>query len=241
MYGCFDMDNVLSLPKRSLLIFIDETGIEDFSDPKNPTFGRGGCGVLMAEYNLLLAKPWRRLKRERLGGANKPFHAVEFGQSRPTLYQITGINAFLSRPFWRFAAICDARTKLPATIDGHKAISMITIKYIARRVEKYEVDVLALIFAGSDRSDRLVERDFDLAQMNVKNIRGRRVEVMGCFMRKSSIEPGLEVADLIAHTAGRQRRHELAGKLGHTKDFQATYWRSPIPPEFITISSIENR
>jgi hypothetical protein len=85
----------------------------------------------------------------------------------------------------------------------------------------------------------LVQRDFDLASMDVRNIRGRRVEVEGCFMPKSSVEPGLEVADLIAHTAGRQRRHEIAGKLGHTKDFQATYWHSPIPPEFIAISSIE--
>jgi len=45
---------------RSLLIFIDETGDEDFSDPKNPTFGRGGCGALMPEYKRRIAKPWRR-------------------------------------------------------------------------------------------------------------------------------------------------------------------------------------
>ncbi len=42
-------------------------------------------------------------------------------------------------------------------------------------------------------------------------------------MPKGSMEPGLEVADLIVHTAGRQRRHEIAGKPGHTKDFQQTY------------------
>jgi hypothetical protein len=58
-------------------------------------------------------------------------------------------------------------------------------------------------------------------------------------MPKDSVEPGLEVADLIAHTAGRQRRHELAGKSGHTKDFQQTYWHSAIPPEFMAISSVE--
>ena len=233
------MIDVLELPMRSLLIFIDETGIEDFSDTKNPTFGRGGCGALMTDYKLRIAKPWRRLKRERLGGANKPFHAVEFGQSCPTTYQITGINAFMAQPFWRFAAMCDTRTELPAEVDGHKAISLVTINYIARHVAQCDVDVLALIFESSNRGDSLVQRDFDLASMDVRNIRGRRVEVEGCFMPKSSVEPGLEVADLIAHTAGRQRRHEIAGKLGHTKDFQATYWHSPIPPEFIAISSIE--
>ena len=68
---------------------------------------------------------------------------------------------------------------------------------------------------------------------------GRRVDVEGCFMPKGSMEPGLEVADLIVHTAGRQRRHELAGKPGHAKDFQQTYWHSPIPPEFMAISTVE--
>jgi uncharacterized protein DUF3800 len=231
--------DVLRLPPRSLLIFIDETGNEDFSDPKNPTFGRGGCGALMSEYKRRIAKPWRRLKRERLGGATKPFHATDFEQTRPTMHQITGINSFMASPFWRFATMCDRRTELPAGIDAHKAISLVTINYFARLVSQCDVDVTALIFEGSDRGDSLVKHDYDLATMDLKNVRGRHVEIEGCFMPKVSMEPGLEVADLIVHTAGRQRRHELAGKFGHTKDFQQTYWHSPIPPEFMAISTIE--
>jgi len=233
------MTDVLQLPPRSLLIFIDETGNEDLSDPKNPTFGRGGCGSLMTEYKLRIAKPWRRLKRDRLGGATKPFHATDFEQTRPTMHQISGINAFLALPFWRFAAMCDSRTELPAGIDAHKAISLVTMNYFARLVLQCDVDVVALIFEGSDRGDSLMKRDYDLASMDLKNLRGHRVEVEGCFMPKGSMEPGLEVADLIVHTASRQRRHEIAGKLGHTKDFQQTYWHSPIPPEFIAISTLE--
>jgi hypothetical protein len=83
-----------------------------------------------------------------------------------------------------------------------------------------------------------VKRDYELASIGLKNLRGGLVEVEGCFMRKDSTEPGLEVADLIVHTAGRQRRHELAGKRGHTKDFRQTYWHNPIPPEYFAISTI---
>jgi hypothetical protein len=185
--------DVLHLPSCSLLIFIDETGNEDFSDPKNPTFGRGGCGALMAEYKPRIAKPWRRLKRERLGGATKPFHAVDFEQTRPTMFQITGINAFMARPFWRFATMCDSKTELPPGIDAHKAISLVTVNYFARIVARSDVDVVALIFESSERGDNLVKRDYDLASMDLKNVWGRRVEVEGCFMPKNSMEPGLAV------------------------------------------------
>jgi hypothetical protein len=237
--GREDELQALHLPLRSLLIFIDETGNEDFSDPNNPTFGRGGCGALMTEYKPRIARPWRKVKRERLGGALKPFHATEFEQTRPTMHQITGINTFMARPFWRFATMCDSRTELPAGIDAHKAISLVTIGYFASIVSHCDVDVVALIFEASNRGDSLVRRDYDLANMDLTNQWGRRVEVEGCFMPKGIMEPGLEVADLIAHTAGRQRRHELAGKIGHTKDFQQTYWHSPIPPKFMAISSVE--
>lgn len=229
----------LKLPVRSMAIFIDETGNEDLGDPKNPTFGRGGCGCLHPAYKELIKKPWRRLKRERLGGANKPFHATDFEQTRPTLRQISGINRFVARPFWRFAVMLDARTELPEGVDAHKAISLMTTAYVSRVVAKSDVDVVALIFEGSERGDSLVERDFDLATMDLRNIVGQRVAVEGCFMQKNSMEPGLEVADLIAHTAGRQRRHELSGKAGHVKDFQQTYWHSPIPPEFMAIGSVQ--
>jgi hypothetical protein len=178
-------------------------------------------------------------ERERLGGANKAFHATEFEQTRPTMHRIAGINAFMALPFWRFATMCDSRTNLPPEIDAHKAISLVTVNYFARIVLRYDVDVVALIFEGSERGDKLVERDYNLASMDLKNMWGHRIEVEGCFMPKASMEPGLEVADLIAHTAGRQRRREIGGKAGYTKDFQKTYWHTAIPPEFMAISSVE--
>ncbi len=107
------MDEVLKLPSNSLLIFIDETGNEDLSDPNNPTFGRGGCGALLTEYKHRISKPWKRLKRERLGGATKHFHAADFEQTRPTMRQIHGINNFMAQPFWRFATMCGQRGIFP--------------------------------------------------------------------------------------------------------------------------------
>lgn len=231
--------DTIPLTPRTLLVFVDETGNEDYSDPKNPTFGRGGCAILGKEYRTKIKKPWRKLKREKLGGATKPFHAAEFEHSHPTLVQITAINRFLQLPFWRFAIMSDSRTTLPPGIDGHRAVSLVTVKFVTNVVAMHDVDAVTLVFEASDRGNKLVERDFDLWNLQLKNIEGRRVEVNGYFMEKKNMEPGVEVADLVAHTAGRQRRHQIAEKSGVTKDFQQMFWHSPIPPAFMSIDTVQ--
>ena len=75
--------------------------------------------------------------------------------------------------------------------------------------------------------------------MQLVNNAWHRVEVDGYFMEKKHMEAGLEVADLVAHTAGRQRRHQIAGNSGTTKDFQHMYWHSPIPPAFMSINNVQ--
>jgi hypothetical protein len=60
-----------------LLIFIDETGHEEFADRKYPVFGLGGCACLAKDYDERLASPWRDLKRKHFGGAETPMHAAE--------------------------------------------------------------------------------------------------------------------------------------------------------------------
>ena len=93
------------------------------------------------------------------------FHAV-------TRHNVCPQTANSGLPFWRFATMCDSRTNLPPEIDAHKAISLVTVNYFARIVLRYDVDVVALIFEGSERGDKLVERDYNLASMDLKNMWG---------------------------------------------------------------------
>lgn len=48
--------------------------------------------------------------------------------------------------------------------------------------------------------------------------------------KNPNMDAGLEIADLVAHSAGRQRRHQIAGKEGVTKDFEQKYWHGPYHP-----------
>ena len=57
--------------------------------------------------------------------------------------------------------------------------------------------------------------------MEIKDRSGRLIEVDGYFMEKKWMESGLGVANLVAHSAGRQRRYQLRGKTGTLPDFEA--------------------
>ena len=188
-----------------MIVFIDETGVEDFSDPSFPIFGRGGVGVLGSRYRTL-GKSWRRLKRNYLGGATKPFHAVDFEHSRPSLRQIHAINDFVAGPFSRFAVMASKETARPDGVDGHLAVSLMVRNFVIKLIEQNEVTGLELVFGASTGGNSLAERDFQFPSGALVNSKGRVIDYDGSFMPKSTMEPGLEIADLIAHTAVRQER-----------------------------------
>jgi hypothetical protein len=184
--------DMLQLPPRSLLTFIDETGNEDLSDPKNPTFGRGGCGALFTEIQATncqamaateTAKTWRRhqaVSRYRFR-TNTPDDASDRRHQR-----LSGASILAPRNHVRFQ---NGVTRRHRCSQGHLPGRD---ELFARLVSR--MDVVALIFEQCDRGDTLVHRDHDLASMDLKNVRGHRVEVEGCFILKSSMESGLEVA-----------------------------------------------
>lgn len=218
------MTNTLVIKPRALMVFIDETGNEDYSDPAFPVFGYGGCAVIEEEYNKILAKPWRQLKRERLGGAKKPFHTTDFQKSQPTRYQISGINSFVKNRFFRFAAITSIDTKRPDNMNAHKAVSVASIIKIKNIIAQSDIDSVDLVFEETQRNRNLIIQDFNpnyLDSFDIRNINNSPVEFNGYFIPKSSCVEGLEVADLIIHTAGRQER--LKHKSNTSKKFQEDF------------------
>ena len=75
---------VLTIKPDTLLLFIDETGHEQLTDPNYPIFGMGGCAVMGNSYEHIIREPWRELKAQHFGGPDVPLHASDLcGISKP--------------------------------------------------------------------------------------------------------------------------------------------------------------
>src|SRR5262249_10505898 len=82
---------------------------------------------------------------------------------------------------------------------------------------------VAVIFEHSERGAPLIMRDFNWLNRDFVDGRGRHLTTDWCFQPKASMEPGLEVADMIAHTVGRQQRRWRTAPGIFQKDFAAIF------------------
>lgn len=64
------MQGTLHAKPGSILVFIDETGHEEFADPKYPLFGLGGCLFPSSGAIKIVDAPWRSFKQ-------KHFHNIQ--------------------------------------------------------------------------------------------------------------------------------------------------------------------
>lgn len=62
-------------------------------------------------------------------------------------------------------------------------------------------------FEQSKRGNSLVQREFIFYNLGMSSMFGDAVQVDSFFIPKWARTPGMEVADLIAHTAGDNQRH----------------------------------
>lgn len=211
----------LILSPETLVFFIDDTGHERLV-PDQPIYGLGGCGVMARDLDIALNAPWRDVRRLVTGSTDAPLHAAQFSMS-PAPDHIKAVAAF-------FAGGCFAR--IGATIDiGASVVPEIDhLTIVARTLMNRIVDVarwtpfreVAIVFEASQRADALIEAALQGIGLEAD---GQKVPLHCAFMPKSAGEPGLEVADFIMHSIGRQTRHALKRRTARVflPDFEATF------------------
>ncbi|QOL20334.1 3-deoxy-D-manno-octulosonic acid transferase [Candidatus Bodocaedibacter vickermanii] len=215
----------ITLDDSALLVFIDETGCEDLKDPKNPSFGRAGCAILSRHYNKSLRNPWLDMKKEFFGGMNVPWHTADINFTEP---RINAVNKFVDKPFVRFGAICTNKTDIDEKYSVHETISeTFILQTIPNLIEKFKrISRICFIFESSKRLNTLVEAEFNPHRIrrHIDKKYNFSMPIDCFFLTKTLNEPGLEVADLLAHTLGRQNKnHMIQGKSDFTPDFKKTF------------------
>ncbi len=224
-----DNGNTLLCPDSSLLIFIDETGHETLSDRNFPFFGYGGCLTYAGEYEKAIGKPWKEVERA-FPSDMLPLHASELKPDQLTDIHFEALNGFFTNNvFGRFASICSNKT-IRTKAEEETIYYMIVA--VHQRIHEVLRTILnnGLVFSEifmfiehSERTEQKVVQYFSQCKFLFDS---QEIPVHRHFMTKALNEPGLVVADFIAHTAATTVRSTHKGRVPQylvRPDFQSVF------------------
>ncbi|TXT23225.1 MAG: hypothetical protein FD134_2251 [Gallionellaceae bacterium] len=227
------------LDSTCLLVFVDETGDELFSDPQHPVFGLGGCAVLVGDYVNFVRPAWRKMKDQHFDGADSTLHASELGS--PSKEQLNALSQFFAlKRFARLAAIASGRSVLPNDYSPYQIVSRAFLARVERIALRFSFSRIVLLVESSERANVLAERHVGPYNKADVEYFGRTVHVPidHYFVPKTMNEPGIEVADFVMHAVGGQVRSECSGLApGFRKDFTAVF--RDVPRELVEYMNIQ--
>lgn len=210
---------------NSLLVFIDETGNEYLKDKEYPIFGLGGCAVICKEYNNLVRKPWNKMKDTFFDGKENRLHAKDFFQPKKT--QINAMSEFFKKnKFARVASVMSNKTINNTEYDIYNLVTRVLYKRILDVAKWTCFNRVIFILEDSERCNSLAKKFFPSYKFEEYNNKlNKKIEISSkyFFCSKEKVEPGMEVADFIIHTAGTQLRDRISKKNLNRKDFEVVF------------------
>lgn len=204
--------------KNTALVFIDETGNEQLSDPNYPIFGMGGCVIFADNYIDHIHNPWEKMKDTHFNQSMYPLHASDNNFNSD---QISALNDFfLQNKFGRFASLASLNTTVDTILQIEQIVYFSAINRIID-ISKYSTfNKIVIIY---EHSDRLMPKlEYYNKDISFTDESGVAIPIEFCCANKSLCIPGIEIADFIVHSAGTSLRDKISNKitnLSERKDF----------------------
>lgn len=202
-------------PDDALLVFIDETGHEDFADPNAPFFGLAGCVCAAGDYSDVVDNPWQAVEQSFPIDMH-PLHAADLRPTEMSKEQLAAIDGFFADgAFGRFATVAKAELENESTLPLLQVLVQQTFQRVLDLIKKSGRDFSQLVIV-IEHSERLNAQYADYFRRNhLHRNDGTPVSAFVCTQAKSLGEDfmrGLCVADFLAHTAGSMSRTTQGGR-----------------------------
>lgn len=199
---CDDGEHIL--PEDALVFALDDTGHEELHQANGACFGIGGCAFLVSDYQRLIEAPWNYMLQRFFPNTPRPVHATEHFRNL-TKEQISALTHFFTRfGFFRLAVTVSTKTTNSVDAGYIEIVANSVLQRVAEIASQVPFSRVFVLFEASERIDRQV-----MQALSRKKLRGghREFEIELGVIPKSACAAALEVADVIAHTAGGQTRH----------------------------------
>jgi len=224
-------DGYQEISPNTLILFVDETGTPNLKDPKAPYFGLGGLIVLGKDYYNDVEIPWHRLKNNYFDGTTKPLHASDIN---PSKLQIESLNNFFqTQNFGRFGITITHKSIIEIERPIEELITGIFWETLKNVINEFKWNDLLVIFEENQGLFGAIQQQ--IMSKKLLNNNQEKITVNYYTMLKDPTLAGLEVADFVIHTAGRQCR--IMKDNHYEKDFN----KIELLPDFKEVFSSNKR
>ncbi len=193
------------LHNKDLLVAVDETGQENFSDKNFPLFGLSACIFLCNEYQEGILKPWNKIKESAGLKEKDALHASEVDVKNIEL--INRLKKFFKNSaFSRIAVGCSKNTIFKRKIKPVDLCVNVLFDNIRKAFSIYKPNNIVILIESSSRLNNKYKNTF----MNNKLFVDKKgvMTIIGLVEKKHAFPP-IEIADFIAQAHGNHILREL--------------------------------
>lgn len=210
-----------------IVVFLDESGHEAFSDANFRAFAMGAVVTAAGEYEALIHAPWQRMKGEFFGNETTKLHAKDL--NRAPIDQLDALRDFFTRA--RINRIGRGFTHTTAILgeDVIAAFALQLMPQIADALPNMRYEKAFMLFEETQRLRGRYSRVFgdyhfgkDIPRTGIVAILTQKF-----FVPSALKMPGIEVADFVAYAAGRMTWAQQTGRQADLPEWVKAVWAPP--------------